>query len=152
METTVMRILSRSIVLAALLGATSAFAQSAATPVGLWRSFINGENGAPRSLVRVTESNGAYSGRIEKLIDPDYVKTCQSCKGDLADKPVEGLLFMTGFRKDGDKYVDGKLTDPEHCWVFSATLVPAADNKTMIVRGFLGISLLGKSQTFERVE
>jgi uncharacterized protein (DUF2147 family) len=142
-----------TVLIAALLAAGAAQAQSVApTPVGLWKSYINGENGAVRSLVRVTESNGLYLARIEKVVDPKYVKTCQGCKGELEGKPVEGMIFMSGLRKDGDKYVDGKLTDPETGSVYSAKLTPAADNKSMEVRGFLGVSLLGKSQTFDRIE
>jgi len=63
-----------------------------------------------------------------------------------------GLTILTGLRKDGDEYTDGKILDPDNGKVYSSTLRLAEDGRKLNVRGYIGLSLLGRSQTWIRQE
>src|SRR6185295_2086720 len=72
---------------ALLLAAGAAYAQ--ATPAGLWKTIDDGTK-KDKSLVRIVESGGVYTGRVEKVLDttapPDAV--CKDCTDERKDKPV----------------------------------------------------------------
>jgi len=124
------------------------------SPVGLWQN-IDDASGKPRALIRITESNGTLEGRIEKVFpapgeNPD--PKCDKCEGANKNAPIVGLTILTGLRKDGDEYTDGKILDPDNGKVYSSTLRLAEDGRKLNVRGYIGLSLLGRSQTWIRQE
>ncbi len=57
-----------------------------------------------------------------------------------------------GYGKQGGKYDDGKIVDPESGKVYSANMKVLEDGKKLEVRGYIGFSLIGRSQTWERVK
>ena len=149
--------MKRSILAALSLFITaSAFAQQA-TPVGLWKN-IDDESGKPKALIRITESNGELVGKIEKLFknageDPN--PKCNKCEGALKDQPVLGMIILTGMKRDNDEageYEGGKILDPNNGKVYSSKLTVTDDGKKLKVRGYIGIPMLGRSQTWVREE
>ncbi|WSH65530.1 DUF2147 domain-containing protein [Rhizobium ruizarguesonis] len=154
-EPTALHILRRSTVFA--LAAVAALMSSAAwadntLPVGLWRN-VDDVSGKPRALVRITESNGALQGRIEKVfLAANESPTCAKCEGALKDAPVVGLLILSGLKKDGDDYTGGQILDPDNGKVYSSKIHLTDEGKKLTVRGFIGVSLLGRSQIWERQE
>ncbi|MCU0869260.1 MAG: DUF2147 domain-containing protein [Burkholderiales bacterium] len=137
-----------------LFTATRAFA-AGDTPVGVWKT-IDDKTGQPRSLVRIVDAGGKLEGTIEKLLnrqpddDPDGL--CRACKGELKDKPVLGMKIMKGFVRDGDAWVDGEILDPKNGKVYSCKLKLADGGKKLDVRGFIGLSIIGRTQTWVREE
>ncbi len=136
-----------------LLSATVAFAQQS-SPIGLWKN-IDDESGKPKALIRISESNGELSGRIEKLFrepgeDPN--PKCDKCEGALKNQPVLGLTILTGMKRDGDEYDGGKILDPNNGKVYNSKLELKDSGKKLSVRGYIGIPLLGRSQTWIREE
>ena len=138
-----------AIVFAAIAGTTAA---QPATPVGLWRN-IDDETGKPKALVRITEAGGALVGRIEQVLTPGKEDaTCEKCEGALKDKPVRGMQILQGLRKVGDWYEGGTILDPNNGKVYKVQMSPKDGGKALDVRGYIGMPLLGRTQTWLRVE
>ncbi len=128
----------------------SAWAQL--TPVGLWRN-IDEKTGEARAEIRIVESAGVLSGRIEKRLGknakPD--DKCEECSDDRKDQPIIGLEIIRGARKTEGKDVweGGKILDPENGRNYTLRLTPIEGGKRLEVRGsVLGI---GRTQTWVRV-
>lgn len=140
---------------AALMVSGVAFAQSA-TPVGLWKS-VDEKSKVEKSLVRITETGGVLSGRIEKLLDPSVKPdaVCDECHGDLKGKPIVGLTIIAGAKKNPEESAQwdgGTVLDPANGKTYKLRLRPSADNKKLDVRGYIGTPMIGRSQTWVRVE
>lgn len=132
--------------------AGTAFAQ--ATPAGLWKT-IDDETKQERSFVRITEAGGMLTGRIEKLLDPAKANAvCEKCTDARKDKPVVGLTILEGVKKHPDEaYWDGgSILDPNNGKTYKVRLTPKDGGKSLDVRGYVGAPLLGRTQTWIRVE
>ncbi len=125
------------------------------SPTGLWKA-IDDKTGKERSSVRITENNGVYEGQIEKLFnrqpddDPDAL--CRKCDGERKDKPLLGLTILWGLKKDGDQYAGGEILDPKNGKTYRALIKVIQGGKKLEVRGYIGVSLFGRSQTWVREE
>ena len=123
------------------------------TPAGLWRT-IDDKTGKERSLIRIVESNGVYHGAVEKIItrlpddDPDHL--CRKCEGERKDKPIIGMTILWDLKKDGDHWGGGEILDPKNGKIYRARMKLVDGGRKLEVRGFIGISLLGRSQTWLR--
>jgi uncharacterized protein (DUF2147 family) len=132
-----------------------AFAQSTAqsaadSPVGLWQT-IDDETKKPRSLVRIVESGGTLSGAIEKLIDPEKPNpVCEKCADERKDKPIIGMTIMTGLQKFEHEWGEGRILDPNNGKVYRCKAKLLDGGKKLEVRGFIGVSLIGRSQIWLR--
>ncbi|MES2946648.1 MAG: DUF2147 domain-containing protein [Pseudomonadota bacterium] len=128
----------------------SAAAQS--TPVGLWRSFDE-KSGEPKAEVRVVETAGVVSGKIEKRLIKSAVPgaLCVECTDDRKDQPLLGLEIIRGAKKsaDGDVWEGGKILDPENGRNYTLKMTPIEGGKKMEVRGSFGP--FGRTQTWTRV-
>jgi uncharacterized protein (DUF2147 family) len=141
------------IVLAAALSALSAWAGDT-SPTGLWKN-LDDASGKPRALIRITESNGTLQGKIEKVFpaageDPN--PKCDKCAGALKNAPVLGLVILSGLTKDGDEYVGGQILDPDNGQVYRSKLRLIQNGQQLSVRGYIGVPMLGRSQTWLRQE
>jgi len=136
-------------VLALLVG--NAFADIK-SPVGVWRS-IDDTTKKERSIIRITEVNGEFSGVVEKLFDQpgdDPAHLCKDCKGERKDKPIIGMTILWGLKKDGDTWAGGEILDPHNGKTYRCKMTLSNDGKSLNVRGFIGISLFGRSQIWLR--
>ena len=119
-------------------------------PTGLWRTFSD-KTGEETGLVRVFEAGNALYGRIEAITDPARAGlSCAKCEGDRKDKPLLGLDIIRGLHRDGDVWDGGTIIDPETGSIYRASLRLEEGGRKLVVRGYLGISLLGRSQTWIR--
>ncbi len=135
--------------------AAMAAAADRTSPVGLWKT-IDDKTQQPRSLVRIIEASGTLEGRIEQLLnrqpDDDPEGLCRACKGDRKDRPVLGMKILWGLVKDGDTWEKGEILDPKNGKTYSCKVRVSPDGSKMEVRGFIGLSLIGRSQTWLREE
>ncbi|KJK24552.1 signal peptide protein [Burkholderiaceae bacterium 16] len=138
----------------ALLGSAAALAQ--ATPAGSWKT-IDDATGKPRGLVEISEHNGVYSGKLVKSFGESdgksdgKPKVCDKCTDSRRDQPIMGMTIITGLRKTGDnEWSGGEILDPESGKLYKTKMSLADDGTKLKVRGFIGISLLGRTQTWER--
>ncbi|MEW6705089.1 MAG: DUF2147 domain-containing protein [Pseudomonadota bacterium] len=131
-----------------------AFAQATTSPVGLWKT-IDDETGKEKSYVRITEANGVVTGKIEKLLNPaEPNPKCDKCTDERKDQPVVGLTIIRNVKKeDGEeRWAGGDILDPNNGKVYKVRLKPEDGGKKLSVRGYIGMPMLGRSQTWIRVE
>ena len=123
------------------------------SPVGLWRT-IDDTTGKPRALVRVFEQDGRLFGRIEQGLGPNDSsdEVCDLCTDERHGKPKLGLVIIRNMQADGDEWTGGDILDPDNGKVYRCRLRVVDDNRTLEVRGFIGFSLFGRTQTWERVD
>jgi uncharacterized protein (DUF2147 family) len=128
----------RNAALALLLAAAAATAAAQATPVGLWKT-IDDETKQEKSLVRITESGGALTGRIEKLLDPAKQEAkCEKCTDERKDKPVTGMTILRNAKANGDAWEGGEILDPNNGKIYRVRLKPEEGGKQLEVRGYIG--------------
>ena len=122
------------------------------SPVGLWKT-VDDNTGKAKSIIRIWEKDGKLYGRIVKLIDPQEPNPlCVECKGKLKNKPVIGMTIMAGLSKDGDEWNGGTIMDPENGKTYKVLIQVLAGGKKLKVRGYIGVSLLGRTQHWIRVK
>jgi hypothetical protein len=142
------------ILLLIALGLISTLAAAAENPVGLWRT-IDDKSGKEKSLVRVTESNGQLQLTIEKIFrepgeEPNPL--CDKCPGEKKNKPVIGMQIGNGLKKDGDVWSGGEILDPQNGKTYKCKVWMEDKGKKLNVRGFIGVSVLGRTQVWLREE
>lgn len=117
---------------------------------GKWKT-IDDESGKAVSVVEVFESKGRIYGRIIELLNPkDRDKKCVNCTGEDHNKPVLGLTVIKGLTKDGAEY-NGRILDPKSGKIYKCVVELQGQDK-LKVRGYIGVSLLGRTQVWERVK
>ena len=119
----------------------------------VWKT-IDDETNQPRALVRFSEDkNGALSATIEKILVPSEANKCTKCEGTYQNKSLVGLTIVKNLKNSGQsKYTNGSILDPKtgKTYSFNATLSP--DGKKLSGRGYIGISALGRSQTWYKIK
>jgi uncharacterized protein (DUF2147 family) len=137
------------VLVAAQSGPASAQAP-APSPLGLWRTFDD-RTGRERGVVRIWERNGALFGSVVSTVDPEEGKrTCEKCTDDRKDQPIIGLNIIRGMRPDGKQWSGGEVLDPETGSIYRCSMRVEDGGRKLVLRGYLGISLLGRSQTWLR--
>lgn len=139
-------------VAAAILSLTALTGFCADPAVGDWYT-VDDETGEISSRVEIREeADGELSGTIAEILKKEKGDgLCDKCPGELKDTPVEGLKFMWGLKKeDTGEWVDGQLLDPESGDVYNGQLTVLDNPDELEVRGYIGISLFGRSQVWKR--
>jgi len=136
---------------AALAGALApaAQAQSADSPVGLWRT-IDDETKQSKALIRIVEQGGALVGRIERILVGAADAVCEQCTDHRKGQPVQGMTILSGLRKDGEAWGGGEILDPKNGKVYKAKVSIAEGGRRLDVRGFVGVAAFGRTQTWLR--
>ncbi|HZV93649.1 MAG TPA: DUF2147 domain-containing protein [Caldimonas sp.] len=137
-----------------LFASTLALAQSM-TPAGLWKT-VDDKTKKEKSLVRIVETDGVFTGKVEKIIDPDAPKdaVCKDCTDERKDKPILGMTIIRGVKATDDKAVfeGGNILDPNNGKVYEVKLTVIDNGARLDVRGYIGVPLLGRTQTWSRVQ
>ena len=118
-----------------------------ADPTGVWRT-VDDQTGQAKSLVRITNEGGKYVGRIQQLFGGNV---CDKCEGSYKGKNLSGVTVLWGVSSEGgNKYGGGTIMDPKTDKRYKVALTD--NGNTLIVRGYVGVSALGRNQTWQRVQ
>ena len=123
------------------------------TAVGLWEQ-VDENSGKAESWIKISERNGVYEGNIVKIFfkpgqDENWV--CSKCEGSDKGAPVLGLTLIKGMQRNGLSYENGTVRDPRDGSVYRASMTVSPDGKKLEMRGYVGISLFGRSQVWNRL-
>jgi uncharacterized protein (DUF2147 family) len=142
--------------LAILLSAVtwSVSAADEMSPIGRWKT-ISDKTGHETGIVEISKSGDVLVGKVVKIIaepgDPaDPV--CKKCDGPEKDQRVLGMTILKGFHRDGDAWDGGTILDPRTGSIYSSEIHLDDGGHKLQVRGYIGISLLGRTQTWIRDE
>ena len=125
------------------------FAQSQ-TIVGKWKT-IDDETGNAKAIVEIYEESGKIYGKVVDILEEENKnRVCSNCSGDDKDKPILGMTIIKGLTKDGDVYSKGKILDPKNGKLYKCFITLETNDK-LKVRGYIGISLFGRTQHWFRV-
>lgn len=141
----------KKILLTFSLIALSVMAAVAQDVTGKWNT-IDDNTGEARSVVEIYKQDGKIYGKILEIVDPTKRdKLCVECPGDDQGKPILGLVVLKDLKKDGKEYNGGTIMDPDSGKVYKS-YIELEDANKLKVRGYIGFSLLGRTQYWERVK
>jgi uncharacterized protein (DUF2147 family) len=120
------------------------------TPAGLWKTFD--DDGKASGQVQIEEHAGVYSGRVVGIFNPEErQKLCESCSDERKNQPVMGMIILKELTRTGEhEWGGGHILDPKNGKVYRAKITLSADGNRLDVRGFIGFSLLGRTQSWLR--
>jgi uncharacterized protein (DUF2147 family) len=105
----------------------------------------------PRALVRIYLQDGKYFAKIERSFTPGAeTRVCSRCTDGRKNRPIIGLLIMRDVELRGGEYGGGDILDPDNGSVYRCKFHLENGGTVLVVRGFIGFSLLGRSQTWQR--
>lgn len=118
----------------------------------VWKSIDDKTNIATALIKFKQHPNGALSASIEKVLVPNDANACSKCVGPYHNKNLVGLTIIQNLKQVAtNRYDNGKILDPQSGKTYSFSAKMSADGKTLSGRGYIGISALGRSQTWYRV-
>ena len=134
----------------ALFFLTIFFAQSQ-TVIGKWKT-IDDETGKAKSIVEIYEKSGKIYGKVVDILEEENKKrVCTNCSGDDKNKPILGMTVIKGLSKEGSQYTNGKILDPKNGKLYKCFITLETKDK-LKVRGYIGISLFGRTQYWYRIK
>lgn len=127
------------------------FASHAQSVLGQWKT-VDDETGKAKSVVEIYENNGSFYGKILEIVDKTKQdKICEGCEGANKGKKIKGMVILENLKKKGSSWEDGTILDPNSGKIYKCILSLESPDK-LKVRGYVGISLLGRTQYWQRVK
>ncbi|SIQ64006.1 Uncharacterized conserved protein, DUF2147 family [Chryseobacterium sp. RU37D] len=115
---------------------------------GKWKT-IDDETKQAKSIVEIYKKGDQYFGKVSQLLIKPANPNCTDCKDDRKNKPILGMEIIRGLKKDGDEFTGGTITDPKTGKTYKCTITRKGDQ--LNVRGYIGLSLIGRTQTWQKV-
>jgi len=116
---------------------------------------IDDKTGEVKSHVVIYTQNGKAYGKITKLIrkpSENQDPVCDKCKGWRKDKKIIGMQIMQDLKPEGNKWKGGTIVDPKNGKTYGCEVEPVNGGKQLRVRGYLGVSALGRTQTWHKLD
>jgi uncharacterized protein (DUF2147 family) len=133
-----------------LMPLAATLAADLSSPIGTWKT-IDDKTGKERAIVRIYAKDGLLFGRIEQTFTPGgETRVCVPCTDERKNQPIIGLLVVRNMKPDGAEYSGGDILDPESGSVYRCKMHLEQDGTRLVVRGYIGFALLGRSQTWQR--
>ena len=142
----------RTLTAIALIGLSTRASAQNMSPEGHWRT-IDDNTHQTKSIVAIRIVNGEAEGAVEKVFVPpakEEAPHCDGCPGEFAGKPIVGMRIMWGLKKSGDEWTEGRVFDPDAKKTYRCKVRVVDAGRKLEVRGFIGFSLIGRTQTWVR--
>jgi uncharacterized protein (DUF2147 family) len=124
------------------------------SPIGRWQTYDDRTN-QPRGMVLIYEQEGKLFGRIERRPEKrDPTDLCTACGDERKNQPIDGLVIIRNMSKSAEdplEWTGGDVVDPDTGRVYRLKMHVENRGATLQVRGFIGVSLLGRTQTWKRI-
>jgi uncharacterized protein (DUF2147 family) len=139
--------------LASVLFSGNVFAEDIS---GIWQQ-IDDKTGAAKAIIKIDkEANNTYTGKIVKVTPrPGYTPraTCNKCPAPYTNDPILGMEIIKGLKhvEGTNNYEKGRVIDPLAGKIYDAKVRLNANGKRLTLRGYMGVSALGRSQTWIRL-
>ena len=146
------RHVGRILLAGALLASAATSMAQAASPTGLWQT-IDDKTGQPKALVQIVQDgDGTLTGKILTGLgsNDDPNRRCTACTDSRKDQLMKGMTIINGMKSDGDTWDGGQILDPENGKLYKCKMHLDDSGQKLVVRGYIGVSLLGRSQTWIR--
>lgn len=118
--------------------------------VGKWKTFDD-KTGDAKSIVEISEKGGKYHGTVIEILNPAKKNSkCEQCPGEDKGQPIEGLTIIKNLTKKGEEYTGGSIIDPQSGKEYKCSIKTSGKTK-LEVRGYVGISLIGRTQTWTKM-
>ena len=124
------------------------------TPEGKWKT-ISDVTGKPRSIVRIWKENDKLFGKVEVVIPQEGEvpnPLCHQCTGERKDLPITGMTILWDLTQNTDGWNGGFVLDPNDGKTYQCVIRLVEGGNKLEVRGYIGLSLFGRTQTWQRVE
>lgn len=119
--------------------------------IGKWKT-IDDETGKAKSIVEIYEKSGKIYGKVVEILDAERRNSvCSECSGNEKNKPILGMVIIKGLSKEADEYTNGKILDPKSGKTYKCVMSLESKDK-LKVRGFVGISVFGRTQNWYRAK
>jgi len=133
------------------LASSSIVARPGLALEGLWKAYD--DQGVPTGYIRIDVHKGIFTGVIERGVTEDQPEQfCTACKDERKDKKLIGMVIIKGVKKQGEHYLGEEILDPFSGKTYRVKLTLIKKAQALRVRGYIGLSLFGRTQIWERVE
>lgn len=149
------KVISKVIAIISGFVLANTYAGNTTSPVGYWKT-IDDISGKPKSIIKIYEDDKhSLTGQVVKIFamagkEPNI--KCKACEGENHDKPIVGMVILSGLKAKETQWKDGHILDPQNGKTYNCSAKLADNGKKLDVRGYIGMHLLGRSQTWERVD
>jgi uncharacterized protein (DUF2147 family) len=117
--------------------------------IGHWQ--IVDSDGTPGGQAEIYVENGKLFGRVTQVRPGRTPQDlCDKCSGEYKNQLILGMVIMRNFHPDGEDWVGGTVVDPENGWVYKGKIWSEGNDKVHL-RGYIGISLLGRTEVWTRI-
>lgn len=143
--------MKKSIVFGLVVFFSIIFNAQCQTVLGKWKT-IDDESGEAKSIVEVYEKSGKIYAKVVEILRAEHKKDiCSKCDGTDKNKPILGMVIMNGLEKDGEEYNGGTILDPQNGKKYKCYITLESPDKLKL-RGYIGISIVGRTQYWTRVK
>jgi len=131
------------IILCALLASGALYAQTNDPIIGKW------QNPSGEGRIEIMKKGDKFFGTLYWIKDSDK-KDAKNPDSALQSRKIQGLEILKNFSKDGENYSGGEIYDPKSGKTYSCKMTLKGEDK-LDIRGYMGISLLGRTETWKRI-
>lgn len=124
---------------------------------GTWQQ-IDDKTGAAKAIIQIRqEADKSYSGTIVKVTPrPGYQarELCQNCPAPFTNQPILGMKILQGLKHIAGTgtYNHGRVIDPLAGKIYNAKIRLNSSKRRLTLRANLGVSVLGRNQTWIRID